>query len=49
MELRINKGRHNRLKPLDNIVRKPGILVEVAFLIGPATINILVSDIVKIK
>jgi hypothetical protein len=45
----VSKGRYGGLKPLDNIVGKPGVLVKAAFLAGLATIDILVPNIVKIK
>ena len=45
----MSKGGRGGLKSLDNIVKKPGVLVEAASLAGPATIDILVPDIVRIK
>ena len=49
MELGVKKGRHSRLESLDNTIRKPGFLVKAASLAGPATIDISVPDIVRIK
>ena len=45
----MKKGRHGRLKSLNNIVGKPGFLVGVVSLVGPAIIDVLVPDIVRIK
>jgi len=49
VELGVKEGRCSGLESLDDIVGKPGFLVEVASLVGPATINVLVPDIVRIK
>jgi len=45
----VSEGRHGELESLDNIVGKPGVLVGVASLAGPATTDVLVPDIVRIK
>jgi hypothetical protein len=45
----VKEGRHSRLESLDDIVRKPSFLVRVASLVGLATTDVLVLDIVRIK
>jgi hypothetical protein len=45
----VKEGGYSKLEFLDNIVGKPGFLVGVVSLVGPATIDILVLDIVRIK
>jgi len=45
----VKEGRHGGLKSSDNIVGKPSFLVRVASLVGLATIDILMPDIVRIK
>ena len=49
MELGVKEGRYGGLESLDDIVGKPGFLVRVVSLIGPATIDVLVLDIVRMK
>jgi hypothetical protein len=49
VEFKVSKGRYSGLKPFDNIVKKPNILIKVASLAGLATINIPIPDIIKIK